>query len=127
MGLTAEIEDNGLSGVFSFLGSLNQSELECLYQISDLILFPSRVESLGMPIIEAAIYKKPLLVPALPYALSSVTNAYFYETYSNYSSFNFTLACNQLVKDLEHKVAKIPIPIINTSPHNFLESLKDLK
>ena len=76
-----------------------------------------------MPIIEAAIYKT-IISSALPYALSSVTNAYFYETYSNYSSFNFTLACNQLVQDLEHKVAKIPIPIINTSPHNFLESLR---
>ena len=127
LGLTADIADNGLSGVFSFLGSLNQSELECLYQISDLVLFPSRVESLGMPIIEAAIHRKPLLVPALPYALSSVTNAYFYENCSHYSSFNFTLACNQLVQDLEHKVAKIPIPIINTSPRNFLESLRDLK
>lgn len=121
-----EIVESKLSKTFTFLGPLVHSDLELLYQICDLILFPSSIESLGMPIIEAAIYKKPLLAPSLHYVTSSVKNAYLYDVNSGALPFSFTDKCNQLVEDLECHSAKLPVPMINILPSVFLQSLRGL-
>ena len=127
LGLSTEFAGYQLHEAFSFLGSQKYNKLQWLYQICDLILFPSRLESLGLPIIEAANYKKPLIVPALPYATSSVRDAYFYDPESSNLSSEFAKICSKLLRDIENKEALVPVPIINTSANNFLKWLRDLK
>ncbi len=61
----------GLSGV-SLLGRRNREEMTAEYQRCDLVLFPSRLESWGLPITEAKSFGKPLLVADLPYARETV-------------------------------------------------------
>jgi glycosyltransferase involved in cell wall biosynthesis len=52
----------------SFIGYLNEEELSEYYQRCDCLIFPSKVETWGLPISEFAIYNKPMLLADLPYA-----------------------------------------------------------
>lgn len=61
----------GLAGV-SLLGRLDRSEMTAEYEACDLVLFPSRLETWGLPISEAKSFGKPLLVADLPYARETV-------------------------------------------------------
>jgi glycosyltransferase involved in cell wall biosynthesis len=53
------------------------------YQSCDVVVFPSRLETWGLPITEAKALNKPLLVADLPYA---------HETVGNYSAVSFLQA-----------------------------------
>lgn len=51
-----------------FLGYLERETLYQYYQQADCLLFPSKVETWGLPISEFAAFKKPMLLADLPYA-----------------------------------------------------------
>jgi len=51
-----------------FVGFLNRKLLYDYYAISDCLVFPSKVESWGLPISEFAFYKKPMLIADKMYA-----------------------------------------------------------
>ena len=51
-----------------FRGLMPQSELFALYAATDCLVFPSRVETWGLPISEFAALDKPMLLADLPYA-----------------------------------------------------------
>ncbi|MDR2269604.1 MAG: glycosyltransferase family 4 protein, partial [Sphingobacterium sp.] len=52
----------------NFMGFVNRQVLEEYYRRSDCLIFPSRIESWGLPISEFAQYEKPMLLADLPYA-----------------------------------------------------------
>lgn len=51
-----------------FKGIISHEEVLCLYRITDCLLFPSKLETWGLPISEFTICHKPILVADLPYA-----------------------------------------------------------
>lgn len=51
-----------------FVGFLKQDELYRLYADADSLVFPSKVETWGLPITEFACYQKTMLLADLPYA-----------------------------------------------------------
>lgn len=51
-----------------FIGRKNRQEMAVQYNESDSVLFPSRLETWGLPITEAIAWGKSLLVSDLPYA-----------------------------------------------------------
>jgi glycosyltransferase involved in cell wall biosynthesis len=51
-----------------FYGKVNRKQLLSMYNAMDCLLFPSKVETWGLPISESKAYKKPLLLANLPYA-----------------------------------------------------------
>lgn len=51
-----------------FLGSLTYNEVCSYYQYSDALLFPSYIETYGLPLIEAASIGLPIIAADLPYA-----------------------------------------------------------
>lgn len=55
-----------------FIGRQSREEMHQQYCESSVILFPSKLETWGLPISEAKAYGKPLLVADLPYAKESV-------------------------------------------------------
>lgn len=61
----------GLTGI-SLLGRRDRAEMRAEYKNCDLVLFPSRLETWGLPISEAKSFGKPLLVADLPYARETV-------------------------------------------------------
>lgn len=55
-----------------FIGRQNSSQMAEQYQTASTVLFPSKLETWGLPISEAKAYNKPLLAADLPYAHETV-------------------------------------------------------
>ena len=51
-----------------FIGFLKREQLYKLYSQSDCLIFPSRIETWGLPISEFGKYNKPMLLADMPYA-----------------------------------------------------------
>jgi glycosyltransferase involved in cell wall biosynthesis len=58
-----------------FVGYLSQQELYNSYSLVNCLVFPSKVESWGLPISEFASYNKPMLLADVPYAYEASQNA----------------------------------------------------
>jgi glycosyltransferase involved in cell wall biosynthesis len=82
-----------------FIGLQNRQDLIKLYKDANCLIFPSKLESWGLPISEAKFFNLPILVANMPYAKESV---------GNYSSVNFFAwnNCNQLSKLMKNVVNK---------------------
>lgn len=66
--LSTLIVDNGLSEHFVFLGPLSLYGVFSYYKTVNLILFPSQLETFGLPLVEAAAMGKPIVAIDLIYA-----------------------------------------------------------
>ncbi|WP_427126730.1 glycosyltransferase [Priestia megaterium] len=53
-------KDQGVLDSISFIGKLNRAEMSEMYQVSKAILFPSYIETFGLPLIEAASFGKSI-------------------------------------------------------------------
>lgn len=62
------INKNNLENNFIFLGRLSYSEMLTYYDSSDLVVFPSYLETFGLPLLEAAAFGKPILCSNEAYA-----------------------------------------------------------
>jgi glycosyltransferase involved in cell wall biosynthesis len=52
----------------NFIGNLTNEEMKIYYEISTCLIFPSKLETWGLPISEYIPYNKPMIVADLPYA-----------------------------------------------------------
>ena len=68
------IQEHGLSEHFCFLGPLSFNDVLSYYKSVDLIVFPSRLETFGLPLIEAATIGKPIVAIDLIYAREALQN-----------------------------------------------------
>lgn len=67
----------GALSSIDFIGFLSKADMEMYYEKSHCLIFPSRVESWGLPISEYARYQKPMLLANLPYAHETSAGASF--------------------------------------------------
>lgn len=51
-----------------FVGFLKREKLYEYYRLCDCLVFPSKVETWGLPVTEFAVWRKPMLLADLPYA-----------------------------------------------------------
>jgi glycosyltransferase involved in cell wall biosynthesis len=58
----------------NFYGKVKRKQLLSMYNEMDCLLFPSKVETWGLPISEAKAYKKPMFLANLPYAKEACGN-----------------------------------------------------
>lgn len=58
----------------NFIGKIPRAEVFGHYQKMDCLLFPSKIETWGLPISEAKMFDKPMLLADLPYAKESAGN-----------------------------------------------------
>lgn len=78
--LTKLILKYGLSYVCTCIGMRPYSELKKIYKIATAMIYPSKIESYGLPLIEAASFGIPILAADLTYArevLKEYPNALF--------------------------------------------------
>jgi glycosyltransferase involved in cell wall biosynthesis len=111
-----------------FLGLLSREEVFTIYQQCDAIIFPSKLETFGLPIAEAKAFNKSILLANLPYA---------HETIGNYSNVSFfdpknskqlaklmkTIINNEIVFD-GNNLNPIPNPLANNWAEVFNLLLK---
>ncbi|QKF67526.1 glycosyltransferase, family 1 [Arcobacter venerupis] len=57
-----------------FIGLQTRKRIFELYEISDCLIFPSKLETWGLPISEYKIFDKPIIVSNLPYAKETIGN-----------------------------------------------------
>ncbi len=79
-----------------FVGFLDKETLERYYRESDCLVFPSRIETWGLPISEFSPYGKPMLLADLPYA---------HETAGG--SLRTAFFCPNDVSDLKNKMKRL--------------------
>ena len=79
-----------------FIGFLKKEELEEYYKGSDCLVFPSKVETWGLPISEFSRYGKPMLLADLPYAHETANGSFLTAFFSPYD-----------VPDLAHKMERL--------------------
>ena len=56
----------------NFIGLIDRQEVYQYYNLADCLIFPSKLESWGLPITEFKQFNKPMLVANLPYAKETV-------------------------------------------------------
>lgn len=66
--LQKKINSIGLGDVVFLLGYLSRDEVSYLYKKSSSLIFPSLIETFGLPLIEAAYFKLPIVTVNLDYA-----------------------------------------------------------
>jgi glycosyltransferase involved in cell wall biosynthesis len=58
----------------NFTGILDYEKMDNLYKLMDALVFPSYIETLGLPLIEAASLGKKIIVSDLPYSREALTD-----------------------------------------------------
>ncbi|UJF18548.1 glycosyltransferase [Vibrio sp. SS-MA-C1-2] len=96
---------SGLRSI-EFLGKLDRKLVDYYYSKSDVVVFPSKLESLGLPIIEAKELCLPIILSDLPYA---------HETLGEYDR-----ACFIDVNDAEN--LKVKLKLMMTGKLNFCKT-----
>lgn len=69
-----EVKNRKLDSIIKCIGSIPYEELLTYYKRCDGLLFPSEIETFGLPLIEAAMFGKPIIAADLPYAREVLEN-----------------------------------------------------
>jgi len=93
----------------NFYGFVKKVELEQIYQKAHCLVFPSKIESWGLPISEFSIYGKPMLLANLPYAKETAQG-------SQQVSFFEPNDANQLANQMK-KLIQSDFSILNPVQH----------
>lgn len=110
-----------------FRGFLTREELYYLYEQTDCLVFPSKVETWGLPISEFSTYQKPMLLADLPYAHETASGC---EKVSFFSPDNFTQLADKMHELIigNHSILEVAPPINITPPvvHSWHELFEKL-
>ena len=105
-----------------FIGLQNRERVFELYKEVDCLIFPSKLETWGLPISEFKEFSKPMLLADLPYS---------HETLGDYEKVSFfeTSNSNRLATLIENFINDSIVyagNILKTPPHPFVTSWKQL-
>lgn len=106
-------EQNGLNIVN--LGKVDSANITALYKSSSALIFPSTVESFGLPLIEASQLGLPVLASELDYVRDVIEPI---ETFDPDSAISIARAVRRFLKDPE------PIALVGTAEEFMTEVLK---
>ena len=104
---------------FLFHKNISQKDMIYLYKNTYGLIYPSFVESLGMPLLEVTEYQKSIVAINLPYVNAAITDFYSFE--ENKSSLDKTLY--KFKVDCLRGKNKIAKTIINIDSRIFYEKL----
>ena len=102
----------------NLIGKITREEVFNLYQKSDCLIFPSLLETWGLPISEFKILNKPILLADLPYAHETL-GEYQYGVFFNPKDANelakqMELIINNATKFTHHQAIPLQPPIANS-------------
>lgn len=94
-----------------FCGLLSREKVLDFYRETDCLLFPSKLETWGLPISEFMNYEKPMLISDLPYAYETAAGA----KYVNFFNPSSPDKLAQKMKDvINHKTSEFKqVPLLN--------------
>lgn len=91
-----------------FLGALTHKQTLAFLNRCDGLVFPSKIETWGLPITEAKYFNKPIIVSDLPYAAETVGDYEKVFWFDPYDSDSLVTAINKLVNEESYDSKKIP-------------------
>jgi len=103
------------------IGPISSQASRFILNKSAGLIFPSRHESLGYPLIEAARIKKPIIAINKSYVNEVVSNAYLFEDDED----SLLQAFEMYVRDLESNQIKLPLINIELNPSLFVLKIID--
>jgi glycosyltransferase involved in cell wall biosynthesis len=106
-----------------FIGFLNKDQLYKQYESADCLVFPSRIETWGLPISEFAVYNKPMLLADLPYAHETAVGSEQTAFFDPYNPDDLKNKMELLIKNDTSFLSVIPILKTDSS---FVYAWKDL-
>ena len=97
-----------------FIGLQNKSSINDLYASSDAMIFPSKIETWGLPISEAITFNLPIIISDLEYAYESIGN---YQNVFYFNHNNDFLLAKIIESFLENKLKYTSLkPLPNKKP-----------
>ena len=121
-----EILKRNLTAYIKCIGSVPFDELLTYYKRANIILFPSKIETFGLPLIEASMFGTPIIASNLPYAREVLEN-YNNVTFCNPEEENeWTLAIKQQLKQNKKKANLPYIENTENSWNEFLDIARSL-
>lgn len=121
LNLVESINEKGLIDNFIFEGRMSHDNLLSLYKASDVLVFPSVIETLGLPLIEAAKFGLPIIAVDLDYA---------HEVLSSYSGVTYVKPkiydnwANSIEFQCYNRGKFPPIEMFESSWKNFFDLIK---
>lgn len=111
-----------------FIGRISRKEVYEIYDLADCLLFPSKLETWGLPLSEFKQFKKPIFVSDLPYAKETVGDyelvKYFNPDSSKIlSKFIKNFLNNSIVYDQSYNI-NLEQPVVENWEKLFLLILK---
>ncbi len=107
----------------NFLGKISFSEVLDNYKLADALVFPSYIETIGLPLLEAASFGLPIITSNLPYA-HEVLNSYEGATFVDFDNPN---KWSKQISDLFHKKGQIFQPLRITPSNSWPQLFKIVK
>lgn len=115
-----EIQKRNLTAYIKCIGSIPFDELLTYYKRANIILFPSKIEAFGLPLIEASMFGTPILASNLPYAKEVLEN-YNNVTFCNPDEENeWTLA---IIQQLKQNIKIKNFPYMKNTENSWNEFL----
>ena len=88
----------GSNPALEFIGFQDRQHLFVYYDAADCLIFPSRVETWGLPISEFAVLKKPMLLADLPYARETAAGSEQVAFFNPGAPEQLAIAMNRLIQ-----------------------------
>lgn len=90
-----KVIDNNLEKYIDFVGNLEYKDVLRYYKSCDVVLFPSYIETFGLPLVEASLFGKKILTSDCNYSREVMQN------YKNVEFINYkdSVAWSNLIKD----------------------------
>lgn len=95
-----------------FVGLLNKGEMSMYYEKVDCLIFPSCLETWGLPLSEFSIYNKPILAANLPYAKEAASNSKLTAFFNVNDSGDLMTKMRALINGETHILSECSIPKI---------------
>lgn len=110
-----KVKENNLCSIFN-VGKLKSDEIALLYKLCDAMLFPSLLESYGLPYIEAMAFGKPILTSDLDFAHAICADvAFYFDPFDPDSILNVMKRYDDDKIQLEEKIRRGKV-IVETLP-----------
>ena len=104
---------------FVFYEYLNDEEINYLYSKVNALIYPSLIESLGMPLLEITNYKKPVIAINSPYVMAAIDDFYAFHPYKE----SLCSSVMKYIKDFHLKKNRIAVAKINKDTIQFYKQL----
>ncbi|MER1868806.1 glycosyltransferase, partial [Proteus mirabilis] len=124
--LAQEIKKTSLNKYFIFTGKISREKVFYYYRLAKIVLFPSVLETYGLPLKEALVLNKNIIVSRLPYAeevLSNYNKAIFCNPYNR---IDWISNIKKLLENKEINFYNREQEEVNSNNNEFLSLIKKL-